>query len=88
VFHETYGTSPAAFVEELRLKEAGNRLAIGARRVGIKNVARSVGFATVDGFRRAFERRFGVTPSAYSARFASTTKATTASRVRVRGRGR
>jgi transcriptional regulator GlxA family with amidase domain len=88
VFRESYGASPAAFVQDLRLKEAGNRLAIGARRVGIKNVARSVGFTSVDGFRRAFERRFGVTPGAYRARFASTPKTTMASRVRVRGRGR
>ena len=85
VFRDTYGTSPAAFVEDLRLKEAGNRLAIGARRVGIKGVARSVGFASVDGFRRAFERRFGVTPSAYRQRFASPPKSKMAGRLRGRG---
>jgi transcriptional regulator GlxA family with amidase domain len=79
-FKQTYGTSPASFVEELRLREAGNRLSAG--RVAIKNVARSVGFTSVDGFRRAFERRFGVTPSAYRHRFGAT------ARVASRARGK
>lgn len=68
-FRHTYGTSPAAFVEQLRLGEAGRRLC--ASRVGIDRVARSVGFGSSDGFRRAFERRFGVSPRAYRSRFTS-----------------
>jgi AraC-like DNA-binding protein len=30
-----------------------------------------VGFSSDDAFRRAFERRFGVTPGAYRSRFAA-----------------
>jgi AraC-like DNA-binding protein len=36
---------------------------------GIQRVAAAVGFASTDVFRRAFERRFGVTPREYRARF-------------------
>ncbi len=68
VFRKTYGTSPAAFVEELRLGEASRRLS--SRRVNVDSVARSVGYQSVDVFRRAFERRFGVSPSSYRSRFA------------------
>lgn len=67
LFKRAYGTTPAAYVEELRLGEASRRLA--ARRAGLESVARSVGYRSVDVFRRAFERRFGVTPAAYRARF-------------------
>ena len=69
-FRESYGTSPAAFVEEVRLNEAGQRLS--SRRVSIERVARSLGFETEDGFRRAFERKFGVSPRTYRSRFATT----------------
>ncbi|HEY2824478.1 MAG TPA: helix-turn-helix domain-containing protein [Gemmatimonadales bacterium] len=66
-FKQAYGTSPADFVETARLGEACNRLA--SRRVSVERVANSVGFATADGFRRAFERRFGVSPRSYRNRF-------------------
>jgi transcriptional regulator GlxA family with amidase domain len=69
VFKETYGVSPAAFVEELRLSEASRRLS--ARRIAVNSVARSVGYQSVDVFRRAFERRFGVSPGSYRSRFAT-----------------
>ncbi len=68
-FKGAYGTSPAAFVETMRLDEAGRRLA--ESRAPVDRIARSVGFASDDGFRRAFERRFGVSPRSYRARFAS-----------------
>jgi transcriptional regulator GlxA family with amidase domain len=63
VFKNIYGTTPAAFVEELRLGEASRRLS--SKRVDIESVARSVGYQSVDVFRRAFERRFGVSPGRY-----------------------
>jgi transcriptional regulator GlxA family with amidase domain len=66
-FKQSYGSSPATFVEEIRLNEAGQRLS--SRRVSIERVARSVGFMTEDGFRRAFERKFGVSPRSYRNRF-------------------
>jgi len=69
-FRAAYGTSPAAFVEQLRLGEAGRRLT--AQRSGVEQVAASVGYGGADVFRRAFERRFGVTPRDYRSRFAAT----------------
>ena len=59
--------SPAAFVQRLRLDEARRRLSAPASRV--EHVAASVGFGSADVFTRAFERRFGIAPSAYRARF-------------------
>lgn len=69
VFKQSYGTSPATFVEELRLAEASRRLT--SRRVSVDWVARSVGYRSVDVFRRAFERRYSVSPSSYRSRFAT-----------------
>jgi transcriptional regulator GlxA family with amidase domain len=66
-FKERFEVTPAAFVEEARLTEACRRLA--ARRSSIEAVARSVGYASDDAFRRAFERRYGVSPRHYRSRF-------------------
>lgn len=68
-FRERFDTSPADFVERVRLDEAARRLA--GSRAGVDRIARSVGFATADGFRRAFERQFGVPPTRYRSRFAA-----------------
>jgi len=73
-FTEEFGSSPAAFVRRLRLDEARQRLS--APDCTVEGVARSVGFSDADNFRRAFERCFGIAPSAYRGRF--TTKARTA----------
>jgi transcriptional regulator GlxA family with amidase domain len=70
-FRKVFQTTPAEFVETLRLDEARRRLC--APGTSIAEVAESVGFASADAFRRAFERRFGVGPRAYRARFASGT---------------
>lgn len=66
-FKRIFGSTPATFVEELRLGEARRRLT--ARHETIDRVAASVGFASADAFRRAFLRRFGVTPSSYRSQF-------------------
>jgi transcriptional regulator GlxA family with amidase domain len=66
-FKEQFGSSPATFVETLRLNEARRRLAHGES--SIESVAESVGFNGADSFRRAFERRFRVTPSKYRRSF-------------------
>ena len=68
-FKIEFGTTPADFVERLRLDEARRRLSNGDNRV--ENVGISVGFRSVDAFRRAFERRLGVNPSDYRRRFAT-----------------
>lgn len=70
-FKEAFGSTPAAFVEELRLDEARRRLA--AHDHTVEAVAASVGYKSADAFRRAFERRFGINPSAYRVRFGAHT---------------
>ena len=68
-FKREFGVTPAGFVEEARLAEAGRRFTSVTRRVSVDSVARSVGYASDDVFRRAFERRYGVSPSQYRSRF-------------------
>jgi transcriptional regulator GlxA family with amidase domain len=66
-FSETFGCTPAQFVDNIRLIEARERLTAPGRTVD--RVAASVGFASADVFRRRFRRRFGVAPSNYRERF-------------------
>ncbi|HEY1709450.1 MAG TPA: GlxA family transcriptional regulator [Rhizomicrobium sp.] len=68
-FKTAFGASPASYVERLRLDEARRRLP--SPRQTVDSVAASVGYASADAFRRAFERRFGVAPSVYRKRFAA-----------------
>ena len=67
LFKEAFGASPAEFVEALRLAEAAERILSSTSTIDA--VAASVGYASGTVFRRAFERRFGVTPSLYRDRF-------------------
>ncbi len=66
-FKTTFGSTPGDFVNNMRLDEARRRLA--ARESRIDTVGTSVGFASASSFRRAFERRFGTSPSSYRDRF-------------------
>jgi transcriptional regulator GlxA family with amidase domain len=66
-FGAAFQRSPAAYVETVRLDEARARLS--ESRCNIDRLAASVGFASDDAFRRAFVRRFGVSPSNYRTRF-------------------
>jgi transcriptional regulator GlxA family with amidase domain len=66
-FKDVFGAPPARFVEDLRLGAARDRLCRADQ--SIEAVARSVGFASPDAFRRAFERRFGINPSSFRHRF-------------------
>jgi transcriptional regulator GlxA family with amidase domain len=68
-FASAFGCAPATYVENVRMAEARHRLAEHAGTV--EAIAASVGFASGDAFRRAFERRFGLPPRAYRARFAA-----------------
>jgi transcriptional regulator GlxA family with amidase domain len=68
-FKAEFGTTPADFVERLRLDEARRRLSAGDN--SVENVGISVGFKSADAFRRAFERRLGVNPSDYRRRFSA-----------------
>ena len=66
-FVETFGCTPARYVEQLRLSEARRMLSHDG--VNIQRTAAAVGFASTDVFRRAFERRFGLSPGEYRLRF-------------------
>jgi len=68
-FKEVFGSSPAMFVETLRLNEARRRLT--QPDASIKSVAQSVGFNGPDSFRRAFTRRFRVAPSTFHRNFSA-----------------
>ncbi|MFL6537920.1 MAG: GlxA family transcriptional regulator [Chthoniobacterales bacterium] len=63
LFRTFFNTTPAQFVEELRLTEARRRLL--QSRYSIEAVACAVGFKSSDSFRRAFERRFRLSPTAF-----------------------
>jgi transcriptional regulator GlxA family with amidase domain len=62
-FMNKLGITPGDFVECIRLDEARRRLVLPDST--ISSVAASVGFNSLDSFRRAFERRFSVAPSVY-----------------------
>ena len=74
-FKAAFSTTPANFVEQLRLTEARERLILPDQTVD--TVAYSVGFNSADVFRRAFERRFGLQPSAYREHFRLKNETTT-----------
>jgi transcriptional regulator GlxA family with amidase domain len=66
-FVNSFGLPPGRVIEILRLDEARRRLL--TTRGSIEGVAKSVGFHSADVFRRAFERRFRITPRDYRNRF-------------------
>lgn len=62
-FVEETGLNPATYVEKFRMQVASDLLVSSGRE--LKAIARLVGFASYDGFRRAFIRNFSISPSAY-----------------------
>ena len=68
VFRSETGTTPAEFVENARI-DAARRLAEESD-LPAKRLADTVGYASVDGFRRAFTRRLGASLVEYRKRFA------------------
>jgi len=67
VFTETFGAPPSSVVLELRLDQA--RALLLEAHASVEGVASAVGFGSADSFRRAFSRRYGVSPSAYRVPF-------------------
>jgi transcriptional regulator GlxA family with amidase domain len=68
IFRSETGTTPAEFVENARI-DAARRMAEESD-LPAKRLADAVGYANVDGFRRAFGRRLGVSLAEYRKRFA------------------
>jgi transcriptional regulator GlxA family with amidase domain len=66
-FKATFGQPPGVFVQTLRLDEARRRLCSG--HASVDRVADSVGFKSLDAFRRAFAQRFRITPNKYQRSF-------------------
>lgn len=69
LFAAELDTSPSRFVEQIRLDHAQSLL-VGGR--GVAETARMVGFGSAETMRRLFVAQFGVSPSQYRARFATT----------------
>lgn len=66
-FKNSIGTTPAQYIEHLRLDKA--RMLLGEGRGLVHQIATAVGFSNPDSFRRAFERRFAVSPTLYRQQF-------------------
>lgn len=67
LFAEQLGTTPARFVERVRVEAA--RTMLEATDVKLAAVAAATGFASPETLRRAFVRALGVSPGAYRERF-------------------
>ncbi|PWI10051.1 hypothetical protein DIZ27_13275 [Streptomyces sp. NWU339] len=70
LFRAETDTSPARFVEQVRLEAACTLLVTGTD--PLDAVARPAGFGSPETMRRVFQRELGVTPGAYRTRFSTT----------------
>jgi transcriptional regulator GlxA family with amidase domain len=70
MFSEQTHTTPARFVERVRVEAARNLLEGG--RIPVEAIARRCGFGTAETMRRAFLRVLSVGPAEYRQRFRST----------------
>jgi transcriptional regulator GlxA family with amidase domain len=68
VFREETGTTPARYVEQVRLDAA--RRFLESSKKSVEQVAEAAGFSSPEALRRAFARQVGVSPSEYRARLA------------------
>jgi transcriptional regulator GlxA family with amidase domain len=66
-FKSVFGSTPAEFVETLRINEARRRLSVPKRT--LDTIAASVGFSDAQRFQRAFKRRVGAKPRSYLKNF-------------------
>lgn len=69
VFTAQVGTSPARYVERVRIEAARRRLERDAATTAV--IAKECGFGTAETLRRAFHRHVGVSPDDYRQRFRS-----------------
>lgn len=89
LFASELETTPARFVERIRLDYAKSSLTAGR---GVAETARLVGFGSAETMRRLFVARFGVSPSEYRSWFTSASRPheaqrSTPSSADIRGRG-
>ncbi|WP_392667200.1 GlxA family transcriptional regulator [Streptomyces sp. LN785] len=70
LFRDEVGTTPARYVEQVRMEAAQAMLEGGDDPMA--SVARRTGFGSAESLRRAFTRNLGITPGAYRARFRTT----------------
>jgi transcriptional regulator GlxA family with amidase domain len=70
LFHDDLDTTPARYVEQVRLEAAQAMLESGDDTV--TSIARRAGFGSPESMRRAFMRHLGATPGAFRARFRTT----------------
>jgi|HubBroStandDraft_1064217.scaffolds.fasta_scaffold00101_28 transcriptional regulator GlxA family with amidase domain len=68
-FKDVFGQTPGQQIEALRLDRA-RELLVGSG-AGVTAIAGTVGFRSDDVFRRTFHRHFGLSPTEYRRRFAS-----------------
>lgn len=66
-FERELQTTPARYVEDVRLEAVRRALELGG---SMEEIARRCGYRSVDVLRRAFVRRVGVSPKEYAQRFA------------------
>lgn len=64
IFREYTGLTPSEYIRCLRLSRAAMRLKAG--NVNVAELAYELGYGSVDGFQRAFQRKFGFNPSDYA----------------------
>ncbi|MBT5109603.1 MAG: helix-turn-helix domain-containing protein [Rhodospirillaceae bacterium] len=67
IFRQELRTTPAKFVEAARVEAARHR--IEESTLPLETLARDLGFGSGERLRRAFQRRFGVSPDYYRDRF-------------------
>jgi transcriptional regulator GlxA family with amidase domain len=77
LFHGELGTTPARWLERVRLDRAQQLLLDGH---GVTAAARDSGLGSDETLRRAFARHLGTTPTEFRARFSSTAAAAPAAR--------
>ncbi|MFD6549712.1 GlxA family transcriptional regulator [Streptomyces sp. NPDC058398] len=80
LFHDEMTTTPARYVEPVRMEAAQAMLAGGDD--PLATVARHTGFGSPESLRRAFTRNLGITPGAYRTRFRTTDTSGDTARVR------
>jgi transcriptional regulator GlxA family with amidase domain len=70
VFARELGTTPARYVEQIRIEAA--RAMLESSEASLETIARRCGLSTAETLRRSFTREVGVTPHAYRQRFSTT----------------